>query len=72
MTYLLAKYYGDNFQGFGVGTPYLALFKDTSNAPLPGRDVVVVLHVHDDEAPSIWLWPTAVSVQDSGGPCRRA
>lgn len=25
---LCAKYYGDNFQGFGIGTPYLILFKD--------------------------------------------
>ena len=34
---LRATYYGDNFQGFGIGTPYLTLFKDRSNAPLPGR-----------------------------------
>ena len=47
---LRARYYGDNFQGFGVGTPYLTLFKDRSNAALPGRDVVIVLHVPDDEA----------------------
>lgn len=47
---LRATYYGDNFQGFGVGTPYLTLFKDRSNAPLPGRDVVIIVHVPDDEA----------------------
>ena len=47
---LRATYYGDNFQGFGIGTPYLTLFKDRSNAPLPGGDVVVVLHVPDSEA----------------------
>ena len=47
---LCATYYGDNFQGFGVGTPYLTLFKDRSNAPLPGRDVVITVHVPDDEA----------------------
>jgi hypothetical protein len=47
---LCAKYYGDNFQGFGVGTPYLTLFKDRSNTRLPGRDVVIVLHVPDHEA----------------------
>jgi hypothetical protein len=47
---LRATYYGDNFQGFGIGTPFLTLFKDRSNAPPPGRDVVVVLHVPDSEA----------------------
>ncbi len=45
---LYATHYGDNFKGFG--TPYLTLFKDKSNAPLPGRDVVIVLHVPDHEA----------------------
>jgi hypothetical protein len=47
---LCAKYYGDNYQGFGFGTPYLTLFKDGSNAPLPSRGVVIVLHLPDDEA----------------------
>ena len=47
---LCAKYYGDDLEGFGVGTPYLTLFQDRSNASLPGRDVVIVLHVPDDEA----------------------
>jgi hypothetical protein len=45
---LCAKYYGDNFQGFGH--PYLTLSRDRAQAPLPERNVVIIFHVPDEEA----------------------
>jgi hypothetical protein len=45
---LCARYYGDNFQGFGH--PYLTLSRNRGQAPLPERNVVIIFHVPEDEA----------------------
>jgi hypothetical protein len=44
---LRAKYYGDDFQGFGY--PYLTLSRNKGQAPLPERNVVMIFHVPDEE-----------------------